>query len=146
MANCFQSSRKARGGLIAAIALVVAGCASAPGNPAQSAWIAARDRQPLEFTVPADQSDAAWARAQEWVARFALLPIQVATDTLIQTAVGPQEFDARPELSITRSRLPDGSAIFRFQGRVQNPLAAGDLRRQLHACAYFAASGIPYPG
>jgi hypothetical protein len=128
------------------MALSLAACASAPSNPAQAQWIAARDRQPLEFVVTAEESESAWSRANEWIARFAALPIQSATEYSIQTAAGSQEFDARPELTVTRRKNQDGSWVFNVRGRVQNPLSAGDMERQCHALAYYTASGIPYPG
>jgi len=131
--------------LAATAALTLAGCASTAPTPAQQQWMTARDQQPLTFIVPAEEADAAWSRAQEWIVRHAEHPLITATDTLLQTAVGQDDFDASVSLTVNRARLEDGSWRFDIVARTGNPLSGNRTWRVARALAYYTASGIPYP-
>jgi hypothetical protein len=120
-------------------------CASASYTPAQQAWMAKRDQQPLSFVVPAADTDAAWARAQEWIARFVQLPILTSNDSVIQTQqpVYPQ---AEVGMKAIRSKLPNGDYQFHIDALTTNAFSRPQMMRMVQACAYYTASGVPYPG
>ena len=135
-----------RGKTLAAAAGValLAACASSY-TPAQRTWMAARDQQPLNFVVPASEAEAAWARAQEWIARFGELPILTSNDAVIQTQQ-PEYPDASIGMKAVRTKLPNGDYQFYVDALVTNVFSQSRMHRAAQACAYYIASGIPYPG
>lgn len=144
--------RDARRATALAVAVGIAILFGVPGDveakkltKEQKIWLAARDRQPLSFVVSDEESPAAWARANEWIAKYALTPIQNATDVLIQNQAGTGEWAAEPQFTVIRAQQQDKSWKFDVIGRNANPLARGMLSNHTHALAYYIASGIPYP-
>jgi hypothetical protein len=124
---------------------VLSGCASANITPAQQAWMAKRDQQPLNFVVPAADAGAAWARAQEWIARFCQLPILTSNENVIQTQQ-PEYPAAEVGMKAIRSRLPNGDYQFHIDALSTNVFSRPQMMRMAQACGYYVASGIPYPG
>lgn len=130
--------------LVLAVFLLAAPVA-AKTSKEQKEWMAKRDAQPLDFTLPDVESAAAWARAKDWIANYSMLPIQIADESVIQTSAGADTYDARPQLTVTRSQTSNGEWLFKVKGIVFNVFARGALDRTTHALAYYVASGIPYP-
>lgn len=132
--------------LAASVVLVLlAGCASANYTPAQQAWMAKRDQQPLSFVVPAADAEAAWSRAQEWIARFGQLPILISNESVIQTQQ-PQYPAAEVGMKAIRTRMPSGDFQLHIDALSTNVFSRPQMMRMAQACAYYVASGIPYPG
>jgi len=137
-------SRIGRTGALAVSLMLALGCATTT-SPAQQQWIAKRDQQPLSFTIPADEAEAAWSRAQEWIVKFGEQPLVVATDTLLQTAVNQDDFDASVSLTVSRAKVADDVYRFDVVAKTGNPLSNNRTWRTARALAYYTASGIPYP-
>ncbi len=129
---------------ILAILEALSSCASANFTPAQQAWMAKRDQQPLSFVVPAAEANAAWARAQEWIARFGQLPILTTNESVIQTQQ-PEYPAAEVGMKAVRSQLPNGDYQFYVDALSANVFSRPQMMRMAQACAYYIASGIPYP-
>jgi|ETN02SMinimDraft_2_1059926.scaffolds.fasta_scaffold86259_1 hypothetical protein len=71
-----------------ALCVVVAGCmAVAPRTPEERAYVAKVNIVPLEFVIPASQSELAWGRAQSWIGRFSSMKLQTVSDYNIQINV-----------------------------------------------------------
>lgn len=136
----------ARGGIMPALLLVLLALPARAEKLTenQKAWRAARDRQPTTFVVPAEESDAAWERARLFIAAESSLPIQISDQTIIQTTAGQMEHDARPQITVARTRNPDGSWTFAVNGRNSNIFARDATLRIVQATAYFTQHGIPY--
>lgn len=73
-------------------------------------WKAAMKAQPVDFEVPASEIEAAWARAQEWLASNAPTPLNVATDVVIQTA--PSRPANANGYTVTKIKSESGFRIF----------------------------------
>lgn len=68
--------------------VVVCGCTVAAKQPATQAEREGLEKAmdtPTTFTVPADEADQAWSRAQVFVSKYAGMKIQNATDSLVET-------------------------------------------------------------
>lgn len=111
----------------------------------QQAWMAARDAQPLDFSAPDAEAAAIWARAEEWIVRFSKMPMKFSSATSMQTEEARDKTDPYPQFILTRLQRQTGEWTFHFEARSPNRFAAEIATNMVHALAYYAASGIPYP-
>jgi hypothetical protein len=54
-------------------------------NPEEEAYLAAVRATPLVVSLPKDQADDGWGRAQSFVGKYSSMKVQVATDYVLQT-------------------------------------------------------------
>lgn len=95
---------------LAALASLAACADMAPTPSAFQATIACPDKA---------SCDATWARAQLWLVQHGRYRMQIATDSLLQTA-GPIRSDPTWAFVMTRTPKADGSASILVQGACGN--------------------------
>lgn len=129
----------------AALALVAIGCTGPrkAASPESTAYLAEAMRQPLTFTLPMDQTNAAWARAQTWISQHARPKIKTVTEFVIQTE-DPPEMIVEYGYSVTKQPL-DYGATFTVSAKPGNSLRAKQADQNAHLLAYHMASGKPTP-
>lgn len=76
--------------------VLLAGCAFTSASLARSEaeleYISHVKSFPLTFTVPKEQGQDAWGRAQSFLGRFSSMKLQVVTDFVIQTYNPPRDW------------------------------------------------------
>lgn len=116
--------------LVLLSALAVVGCTTASS--------AERDRQPLTFTVPAAEAEAAEARMREWIQRSAEDPILRTEDV---ATFGSPTYQATASLNIFSVVLPDGSVQYSVVPKASTGKAAARAERRARAAAYYIRTG-----
>jgi hypothetical protein len=131
--------------LVGVLALIVAvsGCApKATSVPLTPTELHCRDRAlacPLKFTMPSEEADDAWARAQSYIGRFASLNIQTATDYVIQTY---KPRGNRVDFGYSVTRAPMGEETqFTVRCTYGNRYSRKDARNNAHFLAHYIRTG-----
>jgi hypothetical protein len=94
---------------------------------------------PLEFTIPADEADAAWGRAQSFIGRFSSMKLQTVTDFVIQT-YNPREGNVDFGYYVTKTPLGDQVRIT-VECIKGNLFSGADAKRNAHILAYYIKTG-----
>jgi hypothetical protein len=137
---------------VSAVAVTSFACASAPQLTAEeTAWLKKAMDFPTSFSVPRAEADAAWTRAQSFVARYSTMPlderwIQTSAGTVIATLT-PISMGQYGYL-VTRAPLNDTLEGFTGECTWNKQLLFGDGARadqNSHLLAYFMVTGEENP-
>jgi uncharacterized lipoprotein len=122
------------------LVMLLVGCAAR-----QPMTQAERDRfdkiraYPTTFTLPNEQSEEAWARAQSFIAQYSNMKIQIATQYLLQTY---NPTGAIPTYGYNVSRMPSGDKTqFTVQCISGNRFAGKEAQQNAATLSYYMATG-----
>lgn len=73
------------------------------------------------------------------------MPMRFSSATSMQTEEVRDKTDPYPQLIVTRLQRETGEWSFHFEARPPNRWAANLGGTMVHALAYYAVSGTPYP-
>jgi len=95
--------------------------------------------QPTMFTIPTEQAEEAWARAQQFIATLSSYRIQTATDYVIQTYMTDSTW---PQFgySVTRTISGNGTT-FVVKGYCSNRFSTDRSQYNAHALAHYMVTG-----
>ena len=132
------------GAAMAALLLMACGAqiVRQPLYPEEQSYLDDAMRQPLQFDVPASENNAAWGRAQDYLAKFSQLKIQTSTSDLLDT-YSPSE---RGQIGYKINRIPGHvSTQFSVDCVAADASDAHLANRNAHLLAYYIALGRPVP-
>nr|MBN2277426.1 hypothetical protein [candidate division Zixibacteria bacterium] len=97
-------------------------------------------RCPLEFSMPIEESENAWGRAQSFIGRFSSIKLQTATDYVIQT-YNPISGDTDFGYYVIKTPY-NGEVQFSVECVSGNIFGESDAKTNAHLLAYYMKTGI----
>jgi hypothetical protein len=110
-------------------------------TPEQRYYVDRAMKQPLEFSLPKEQSEEAWARIQSFISQYASMKIQTATDYILETYNPHSEMV--PAYAYQANRTPAGDQVnFIVKCFTDAALGVGkrECERNAHLLAHYAVS------
>jgi hypothetical protein len=116
------------------------GCATTSElSSSQQAFLAAAMATPLTFTLPQDQAEAAWTRAQTFVQRFSTMKLQALTPHVIRTY---DSTGTSPAFGYYLRKVPKGGETqFTVECMCSNMFPSDQSIENAHLLAYYMKTG-----
>lgn len=112
----------------------------------EKAYASAMRAFPTEFSVPKDQSDEAWGRANRFLSKFSVLRLQMATDMLLTTynpyKIGQYGYEITRMSG--RENVTFNVECSSFTGNIFSD-ERHEANQNAHIAAYYIATGIVEP-
>jgi len=123
-----------------AVCVFLISCSSAPTaelTPEDQAFLDAMDLMETTFTVPEEESEAAWRRIKSFISEFSTMDIQTESDSSIET-FKPDGYN----YGYTASRTPSEDGIkMTVSCTCGNQFGNKNADRNAKCLAYFAKTG-----
>ena len=129
--------------LLCLIALCIAGCAPNVGlklTPAEDRYLMKIKDAPMKFTIPAEEADEAWARAESFVSTYSKHGLKEARNNLVETNEAPEAMSNTTMYRITKLVHGRG-ADFAIRAWSTSPFHVRQAMQNGRILSYFIQTG-----